>query len=83
MTREEEAIKWLEAHKSTYRNSPTVQEYLDIAISALKDRPKGEWTDWLGNGNEWECSRCKCSIESHGSIAYNFCPMCGADMRGE
>lgn len=42
---------------------------------------KGKWVDWLGKGNEWECSVCKCSIESHGSIAYNFCPMCGADMR--
>lgn len=47
----------------------------------IADRPQGEWVDWLGKGNEWECSVCKCSIESHGSIAYNFCPMCGADMR--
>ena len=43
----------------------------------------GEWIDWLGKGNEWECSVCKCSIESHGSIAYKYCPNCGADMRGE
>lgn len=54
---------------------------IEAVIKANRNRPKGEWTDWLGNGNEWECSRCKCSIESHGSIAYNFCPMCGADMR--
>ena len=46
-------------------------------------RTHGKWVDWLGSGNEWECSVCKCSIESHGSIAYKFCPMCGADMRGE
>ena len=39
------------------------QKAMEMAISASKDRPKGEWTDWLGNGNEWECSRCKCSIE--------------------
>ena len=51
---------------------------------AINAEPKtGEWIDWLGKGNEWECSVCKCSIESHGSIAYRYCPMCGADMRGE
>ena len=43
----------------------------------------GKWIDWLGKGNEWECSECKCSIESHGSIAYEYCPMCGARMDGE
>ena len=43
---------------------------------------QGEWVDWLGNGNEWECSICKCSVESHGSIAYKYCPMCGARMKG-
>ena len=47
----------------------------------VRDYQHGKWIDWLGKGNEWECSVCKCSIESHGSIAYNFCPMCGADMR--
>lgn len=57
---------------------------VDMAIEALSiDRPTGEWIDWLGSGNEWECSVCKCSIESHGSIAYNYCPMCGAKMKGE
>ena len=44
------------------------------------DAVQGEWVDWLGNGNEWECSVCKCSVESHGSIAYKYCPMCGARM---
>lgn len=46
------------------------------------DAVHGEWVDWLGNGNEWECSVCKCSVESHGSIAYKYCPMCGARMKG-
>lgn len=49
----------------------------------MGDAVQGEWVDWLGSGNEWECSICKCSIESHGSIAYNYCPMCGAKMKGE
>lgn len=55
-----------------------------MAIEALSsDRPKGKWIDWLGGGNEWECSICKCSIESHGGIAYNYCPMCGARMESK
>ena len=51
-----------------------------IQMIPSADRPQGTWIDWLGKGNEWECSVCKCSIESHGSIAYDFCPMCGAPM---
>lgn len=83
MTREE-YIDFANALKNNYTiDFDKLPEFCDMAISALKERPKGEWRDWLGKGNEWECSNCKCSIESHGSIAYNFCPMCGADMRGE
>ena len=58
-------------------------ENMIIISNALKEPKTGAWIDWLGKGNEWECSVCKCSIESHGSIAYRYCPMCGADMRGE
>ena len=53
---------------------------VDMAIETLEEQKTGECIDWLGTGNEWECSECKCSIESHGSIAYRFCPNCGAKM---
>lgn len=50
------------------------------------DRPKGEWIDRTYGGrilHPWwescECSQC----EAWGSGAWNFCPECGADMRGE
>lgn len=60
------------------------EECMKAVNSLPSAEPKhGEWIDWLGKGNEWECSVCKCSIESHGSIAYRYCPMCGADMRGK
>lgn len=59
---------------------------LNLAIKALEERPKGEWIE----GEEWEdsdggwgwwqkCSVCRESIHSR----KNFCPNCGADMRGD
>lgn len=42
-----------------------------------KERPKGEW---IVSGLDYKCSNC-------GMLPYfrqyNFCPNCGADMRGE
>ena len=49
------------------KNAPSVQPI----------RPKGEW---IGGVAGWECSHC-----GYGVFAYNnteFCPKCGADMRG-
>ncbi len=42
------------------------------------ERPHGEW---LFVDNDWgtfQCDQCK----KHSSINYNYCPNCGADMRG-
>lgn len=49
-----------------------------IAIEALRnERPHGKWlTTW--DRYIFQCSCC------HGKcVKYNFCPECGADMRGE
>ena len=46
-------------------------------------RPKGRWIK-TGSDHYVECSECKSPMYIH-SIAYsfgNFCPNCGADMRG-
>jgi rubrerythrin len=88
MTREE-AIKtlhelWRETNDSWY------EEVFRMAIEALHDRPEGEWTKTVdGNGwNEWwvfKCPLCGATIvdEQSRSWKYNFCPSCGARMRGE
>ena len=61
--------------------SKSLLEVVKRLESLPSAEPKtGEWIDWLGKGNEWECSVCKCSIESHGSIAYKYCPNCGVRM---
>lgn len=54
------------------------------------DRPHGEWEeieddDWSGGG-KWVCTNCEYGY-SFGAYfevdKFNFCPNCGADMRGE
>ena len=68
-------------------NAPTVH-----GIVAFVERPKGEWiadTSHCYNDDEdtFECSVCKepftliCGTPKDN--LYNFCPNCGADMRGE
>ena len=62
-------------------------EALDLAIKALQERPQGiklsetpgEWINQFIGGNECVmCSECKL----HFDIGTNYCPNCGADMRG-
>lgn len=58
--------------------------------SAQPERIKGRWvgTDYDGfaDGNpvydEWKCSECGCVVEDE-EPTWNYCPNCGADMRGE
>lgn len=46
------------------------------------DRPQGEWIeveeDWRHQIEFWKCSECDFAVSSR----YNFCPNCGADMKG-
>ena len=54
-------------------------------MPTIEERKKGKWRRRLvdcGFNADWHCSMCgwKTSLEEHG---YNFCPNCGADMRGE
>lgn len=80
MTREE-AIEELEYAKIKLREAnvfPSMDTAIDMAIEALKDRPKGEWVKkTFGYG---ECSECGCIVGNR--FVSNFCPNCGSDMRG-
>ena len=55
------------------------------AIPAVSDRPKGEWKRRLvdnGFNADWVCSECGYRVKID-FVSFNFCPNCGADMRGK
>lgn len=91
MTREE-AIKELEILKEEYWDDDgyghETKQYddtmlaLDMAIKALEQEPrKGHW---INTANPCMSDNIVCSECGYNSIAdFNFCPNCGADMRGE
>jgi len=61
------------------------KEAYDLAIKALEERQKGEWRNWIkvinGYGDIlWKCNKCKHFVKNGDDR--NFCPNCGADMRG-
>lgn len=65
------------------------KEAINMAIEALKDRPQGKWIKTSdGDGwNDWyvfKCPLCGATIEDrqYRSWEYNFCPNCGAKMKG-
>ena len=95
MTRQE-AIRIIEntfqdAYVYKYYDSVTHQA-LNMAIEALQmaDRPKGLWTiTTTDDGEGGEVPHLICSVCGNEPTAwssrqfFNFCPNCGADMRGD
>ena len=92
MTREE-AIELIHDIQTdaVYSILPEEKEALDMAVSALSEN-KGEWievvTERFPNGEKrmwhYDCSVCStgeppCPINKE---HWDFCPNCGADMRG-
>lgn len=93
MTREE-AINDLNTIKEFFeQESGAYPISLEYAIGVLKnessaDRPQGEWI-WHEDEDICNCSRCDFEIDAEGCIdptayveIYNYCPSCGAQMKG-
>lgn len=79
----EDAIKAVEELPNAYNGWSDAYDKAYI-ISTLEevpkaDRPQGKWTN--AGVLTVHCSNCK--SEFHELEAMNFCPNCGADMRGE
>lgn len=50
------------------------------APSAQPERKTGKWIRVIDG---FECSNCECLVEEEREPLYDFCPSCGADMRGD
>lgn len=81
-----EAIKFLkiEVNRWEYdcKSLQPMKEAITLAIKSLENEPKkGKWiTKNMGYLLFEECDQCHCNV---GTINMNFCPNCGADMRGD
>lgn len=57
-----------------------------LALAPTVERKKGKWIyrPEIGWGEAWVCSECEEITQSakKGKPRYNYCPNCGADMRG-
>lgn len=66
-------------HQAWYK-SQDIYEALEALPSV--DRPQGEWIgveeDWRHQIEFWKCSECDFAVSS----MYNYCPNCGARMKG-
>ena len=68
-------------------NAETIIPFASVETQTMieYERPQGEWIKWnfktfgAFGDYEYKCSNCE---KVHGG-EYNFCPNCGADMRGE
>ena len=85
----DDLIKRAAAIKATWQE-PTYTDPLNVLtevrdrIEAVPsaDRPQGEWIeveeDWRHQIEFWKCSECDFAVSS----MYNYCPNCGARMKG-
>ena len=70
-------------------NAPTVDLLVARGTNGVVipiTRPQGEWYYSCDKG--WECNQCRKTvknmpIDDNKKATYDFCPNCGADMRGE
>lgn len=61
------------------------QRALSDVVRLSVERPErkhGKWIQHVGEDTEYHCSECK-RIHYFWNTKINFCPNCGADMRGD
>ena len=85
----EDVLKKIYLANTSPIGSENILQELSYSISLMPsvqpERPKGEWEwEWDMFGNETSKEFCYCSNckKGHFYDETNFCPNCGADMRG-
>lgn len=69
-------------------NAPTIPQTIITEFKGCDncelERPKGKWIDVKDIPYLANCSNCGYQMDTHEEHGYfNYCPYCGADMRGE
>ena len=62
-----------------YEDYKKMRDYIESLPSVQPERKRGKWEFIGGYGYQYRCSACIMCAEHK----TNFCPNCGADMRGE
>ncbi len=79
-------LQWMkenDAHKMDYYIS--IGTPLDDVKADVRENVSGEWIDSMEDEDYYCCSNCNCywTKELVDNCHFDFCPNCGADMRGE
>ena len=78
-------VEYARESRNMRKRNAQLEVMLNIqkAISSA-DRPTGEWIDRCREHEDYECSECGGVTEKFGGqYLYDYCPFCGAKMRGE
>lgn len=85
LIKRDDALKVIEKNQYRLRGSGLTYEVMLMQMeevpSIKTDRPKGEWKKSKTHASMWVCSNCDWGYQD--CYDFDFCPQCGADMRGE
>lgn len=74
------------ANRDFIRGHESYKEWLeDIPAADVRENVKGKWKRRIVDGGfnaDWICSECGYRVK-YDFCNFNFCPNCGADMRGD
>ena len=73
-------LEWIT--DSSYNETNALEDIINQE-PVVEERETGHWVDDITDGYYANCSCCGYQIDTHYERGYlNFCPNCGADMRG-